>query len=694
MVLRALPYRATPGTASPAPRADGLQLASSRTRDGGSVRQVLGRGISRASTSRRIRLLSTTVGCTLGQIRLENHAIIGDLMRLNAFESHGIPGLELLEVSDLSDVIVLAGPNGVGKTRLLTSLIQFFRAPTVNPNLIVSLDATSSYEQKVWEKSSITTTDPTDCQKLRSILQRPQKRKKYRSTVLNFDSDRSVTQIKPYQFSWDVPDPYDEDVGWDLSYSFMRDRYQDVRHSLFKLVEYQRRNIANQAIELKESGSTSMPLDFQDPLDSFRDIFYRLLAPKRFLQADAKTQKITYEFNDTELDFNTLSSGEREVINIAFDFLLRSPSHCIVFFDEPELHLHPELSYKLLQALSTIGHSNQFIFSTHSPEIISASIENSVIFLTPPIKPGENQAVSVNRDDETHHALNLLGQSIGIISLGKKIVIIEGSDTSLDKQTYGAILRNEFPEFVLVPAGGKGTIRSFDEVRKSILNKSIWGVDFFMVCDGDAALDIGPNSLQANLSDRLKLLPRYHLENYFLDEEVLAGVFAPMENADSWLTDPQQIAQKTAAFATETIPLTVALRVSAAAREEVGNIDIRPKGIGQAATLEQLIDLLRDCVSSEASRVKSSLDFDRLADLAKSEFEALHLAVTEGQGVWKRMIPGRIVFNRFAGAAHMKPGRLKRLYLQQVDQGEADPFSEIRAIFDALRQTANDQHQG
>src|SRR4029079_12372924 len=106
------------------------------------------------------------------------------------------------------------------------------------------------------------------------------------------------------------------------------------------------------------------------------------------------------------LTLDTLSSGEREVVNIVFDFLLRNPSDCIIFFDEPELHLHPELSYKLLQTLSSIGKNNQFIFCTHSPEIITASIENSVIFLAPNRNDGSNQAITVARDDATNHALN------------------------------------------------------------------------------------------------------------------------------------------------------------------------------------------------------------------------------------------------------------------------------------------------
>ena len=103
------------------------------------------------------------------------------------------------------------------------------------------------------------------------------------------------------------------------------------------------------------------------------------------------------------------------------------------------------LSYKLLQTLSATGKNNQFIFCTHSPEIITASIENSVVFLTPKKADQSNQALLVNRDDATHHALNMLGQSIGIISLGKKLLLIEGEESSLDKLAYPWRQRWPFP---------------------------------------------------------------------------------------------------------------------------------------------------------------------------------------------------------------------------------------------------------
>ena len=65
--------------------------------------------------------------------------------------------------------------------------------------------------------------------------------------------------------------------------------------------------------------------------------------------------------------------------------------------------------------------------STHSAELISSSLDESVIFLTPPKEDGGNQAVKIEPTGDVAEALHQLGQSLGVVSLGKKIVLIEGS---------------------------------------------------------------------------------------------------------------------------------------------------------------------------------------------------------------------------------------------------------------------------
>lgn len=611
-------------------------------------------------------------------------------MRIRSFKVQDTVGIDAVEVSDLSDVVVFAGPNGVGKTRLINALIGFFREPRSSPSIELTLDATYSWERDTWGQTTISTSDTAALKNLRKTLQRNQKRNRYRSTVLNFDSNRAITQIRPYSFSWDIPDPFEVEVGWDLSYNVLRDRFQDVTDSLFQLVEGQRRKISSDAYRLRASGASSMPLDFPDPIKDFKEAFYRLLAPKELVDLDVKSGGLFYKLEGKELPIDTLSSGEREVMNIVFDFILRNPSDCIVFFDEPELHLHPELSYRLLQTLASIGERNQFVFCTHSPEIITASIENSVVFLKRRTPDHSNQALTVQRDDATHHALNLLGQSVGIISLGKRLVLIEGNQASLDKQTYGAILRNEFPELVLVPAGGKSTIKSFEEVRESVLNQTIWGVEFFMLCDRDAEYEIGERSIGASLSDRLKVLPRYHLENYFLDEFVLAAVFKD-DPPDSWLRDPIKIQEVLESLGRDAIPYAIALKVASAVRESIGNISIMPKGIDQNTSVEQLIESLRAKSKEETDRIQSRLNIDSLGTIAEMEHQRLIDAFGSDGKSWKSEIPGRLILNRFAGLAKINVGRLKNAYLREAQEAITNPFADIKGIFQMFSDTGKAQ---
>lgn len=604
-------------------------------------------------------------------------------MRLHSFEIRETGPLKLVSVADLSSVVVFAGPNGVGKTNINNTLLNLARYPAPSSTAWMVVEATDDEERNRWGRSKLDTRQPPEAEALRAHLQRNQRRNRYQGSFLNFDSDRAIRNVQNLGFSWDIGNPLSEDIGWDIGMQPLQSRYNDVRHSLFRLIESQRREMADQVEAARNSGAQEMPVNFPDVMKPFKDAFWQLLAPKKLVEVNVREQQIYYQHNGSKLSIDTLSSGEKEVVNIIFDFLLRGPQQCVVLFDEPELHLHPELSYKLLQTLSGIGSGNQFIFSTHSPEIISASLENTVVFVTPPRGSEDNQAIVVHRDDETHHALQALGQSIGVISLGKKLILIEGNETSLDKLTYGAILRSDFPEFVLVPVGGKDAIRSFDDIRESILNKTIWGVDFYLLCDRDAVNSLGKIALDTTTLKTVKRLPRYHLENYFLDEEVLARAFAQMEPADSWLRNPAALKQKICEIAISVVPYATALNVAATVREQIGNVSVMPKGADAAQNGPELAKLILSRVDLERGRVSEALNSSEIEQIVLEEYSRLKAAVENDDPVWKSDIPGRVILNKFAALAGMPVGRLKQLYLANADK--AVVFADINAIFQAFR---------
>jgi energy-coupling factor transporter ATP-binding protein EcfA2 len=584
------------------------------------------------------------------------------------------------EVDTLTDVIVLAGANGVGKTRLMQALVSAFQGPSPKNAVQFHVQATSPEERADWGKTCLDTSSQQDCQLLVKSLQKNRQRTRWRSSVLHFESDRTIQQIAPYSFSWDIADPWEESIGWNLTFGGLKARFQDTLHSIFRKVQSRRDKIARKAEELMRDGVDTMTLDFPDPTLLFKEAFSQLVAPKRLLDADPKAQHLRYELDGKEFDINTLSSGEREVVNVVFDFILRNPVHCIVFFDEPELHLHPELSYKLLQTLRTVGSNNQFIFCTHSPDIITASLDQSVVFISPSRPDNGNQAVMVKEDDETNQALRLLGQSIGIVALGKRIVLIEGANASLDKQVYGQILRSRHPSLVLVPSGGKDTLRSFSVLVSHVLDRTIWGVEFFMICDRDAAPADTLAAATTEPRPRLQVLPRYHLENYFLDPGLLAACFAGMEPEGSWLRCSEGIERKLVELAKETIPYAVALILSNETRRRVGHVDIMPGGlVGQG--VDDLSASLRQRVEEERIRTQADLDPEAITRRARDLYQELGQSVASNTREWKVRIPGRPIFNRFAAAARMDAGRLKLLYLAEAAKTEFAVFKDVLEIF-------------
>jgi len=608
-------------------------------------------------------------------------------MRLRSISVRNALPVRYFAVDNLSDLIVLAGPNGVGKTRLLQRIMDYLRGAVPNPDVKGQIEATSAEERKSWGgRTTLDMESAEDMALFRTTLQVNRRRRNLRSNLVNIESDRTIQQLQPLAFAWDMPDPEDEDIQWDVTFGGMRNRFQDTVHSMFRMIEAQKQKIANRALELRRQGKNQMSLRFGDPMEPFKAVFTLLLAPKELVDPSVRDQRLSYRMDDAVYDFASLSSGEREVVNIAFDFLLRRPQDSIIFFDEPELHLHPELSYRLIQTLQQIGSNNQFVLSTHSPDVISASLDRSVIFLSPAADTQDeepyNQAITVTEADETNKALKLLGQSIGIIALGRRIVLIEGEQSSIDKQTYGSILRNRWPGLVLVPSGGKHVIESFSAVYEAVLSKSIWGVEFFMLCDGDSIPAASPEQAKAaQTGGRLRILSRYHLENYFLDEHVWSRAFSLLELEGSWLRRPSDIRQRLRDSARQLVSYATALAVASKLRLHVGNLDIMPKDC-HGKTLDEVKGLILSELSEDKLRIDNLLTESTVGASTIDYFNRLTKSLDDDTDEWKALIPGKPLLGRFASAAGINASRAKTMYINAAQDSGRQPFAEILDIFE------------
>lgn len=100
---------------------------------------------------------------------------------------------------------------------------------------------------------------------------------------------------------------------------------------------------------------------------------------------EGKTAEINFKKGNSEIHYNLLSAGEKEVVNILFNLLSRKDllQDAILFFDEMDLHLNTAIQYNLLQEITKnwIPDNSQLWTASHALGFIdyARKSENAVI---------------------------------------------------------------------------------------------------------------------------------------------------------------------------------------------------------------------------------------------------------------------------------------------------------------------------
>ena len=97
------------------------------------------------------------------------------------------------------------------------------------------------------------------------------------------------------------------------------------------------------------------------------------------LRAEDTTFKIYSKSAGTELRAEHISSGESELVSLSIECLIfntecSTQKENILFLDEPDVHLHPDLQVRLMHFLRDLVSENNFrvLIATHSTAILGA----------------------------------------------------------------------------------------------------------------------------------------------------------------------------------------------------------------------------------------------------------------------------------------------------------------------------------
>ncbi|MBS9388996.1 MAG: AAA family ATPase [Dolichospermum sp. WA123] len=247
----------------------------------------------------------------------------------------------------------------------------------------------------------------------------------------------------------------------------------------------------------------------------------------------------------SDFEFNVLSSGEKEVIDILLDLYLRQDEYCDTIFllDEPDLHINTSIQKNLLIEIDRlVGENCQIWLTTHSIGFLRAlqdemkdkcqiiqfksndKLASEAYTLTP------MKALRANWSDIFSIALDDLANLVS----PKRIVYCEGRDEpgmggverGLDAQVFNNIFSESYHDTLFVSSGGNTELDKRSDIAIAILSKVISNLEILVLKDRDMASGRDTTEqdrqsyLQLNRANH-RVLKRWEIENYLYDKEVL-----------------------------------------------------------------------------------------------------------------------------------------------------------------------------
>ena len=445
-------------------------------------------------------------------------------MKIQSLEITDYQPIKNLKLDNLGNAIIIAGANGSGKTRLKQSIVETLQG---SPVIGMTLSATRDEEEnKYFSGKTLVIQKGIGNPVLNNYINsRKFGSGRFVGSLVQIDSDRSIKAMKFSPVNWFGGDPDDTDTLTNFYFNPFTNRWQDFMNYIHQKSAAQDKKIADEVKTNPTKSGNQILIEHPDPLEKYKQIFRDLLPGKELQNIDpASPREFQYkEVSGTLLPFGSLSSGEQEVVKVVFDFVRKEIRHSVIIVDEPELHLHPTLTFKLIETLKKIGDlTNQFIFLTHSADLISTYYSTGDVYFIDAIQTGTNQAHKLSELSYSHNeVVQLIGQNIGLFAVGKKLIFIEGEESSIDRLTYHTIVQTIVPEAKVIPVGSVTNIITLSILEEQIRH-SIFGINIYMIRDRDGLNDTQISALEKN--GRIKCLKRRHIENYFLDAEILFKV--------------------------------------------------------------------------------------------------------------------------------------------------------------------------
>lgn len=463
------------------------------------------------------RAPSRHLGAHVSRIAACSHSNNGrgfsKLMALTAFKIVNQKSIRLAALDGVPPIMVIAGPNGVGKSTLL---------------------------YRIKSAGTFTANTKVLYQGPHRVLRSTKVSRRWLTGVAKWFTDLltsgEVSGFEGLNFPNALRTPENVDEAGST-----------IKHTLGK-IENRRQSVHTALIDRKRAQKVALDIAaLPDVYEPLRDLTRYLLPHLAFSRVDFKDEddiRCLWTRIDAhqsiEIDIDELSSGEKSIVVLFLPLIegqirdrlnvleqmatakaVADPAaeDRVFLIDEPEQHLHPDLQAKLLGYVRSVsrGSRTQFVMTTHSPTILDQCTDSELYVLTS-VGAGveaDNQLRRVATSLERLELLKELAGSAYFLTTGRILVCIEGERMPPSDVSDLRLLEIMYPRstaFTLVPSGGKGNVLQIVTRLRENLPETIFRIRVRGLVDADYT-----GGTPADVA----ALPVCMIENLLLDPDAL-----------------------------------------------------------------------------------------------------------------------------------------------------------------------------
>jgi len=477
-------------------------------------------------------------------------------MALNEFHFENRGPLDKVRCNEVPDLMVIAGPNGVGKTTLLNSIaseyqsrfssylqmgaeeiiketnkiVKNFKGKNIETGDIIG---NTTFSQSSESQTNVAFVGPhrgmsggIDIQKSH-LIGMPKYSSKLLYSLANTDQNTLNNWLRRGQGNIRAGPYRDRQKGSSdqLPYYEVRRRLSQIQYNVD---DYLKEKVKNQ----EEVNDTVR--SWLSPIQEAIEEVLPGIELEKVKETDDYKYILQFKNRDGSIvKFNELSSGEKDAIALLFllvedeienqfenlDIVDESEEDLVVLYDSPEAYLHPQLQLTFINFIkeylendSEYDKKVQIIICTHSKMVIDNVPEESLYYLYFPDQVEENQLQpSSEVPDELQ---TLISEEIGLTALssGEDMLLVEGED---DREVLHRMADDLHKDLSIIQMGGKDRIieTSFNKLVPKLENN---GINLYAIVDRDRDLQ-----LENTVSENIHVLPMNSIENLVLQPEAI-----------------------------------------------------------------------------------------------------------------------------------------------------------------------------